>query len=164
MLVYFIYNNDENNNEYSFYAMDASKAAAEQTYKTSSLKEFLYYSRSDIEYFKMTEIDVSDGDYAIMSGVDEDCYFSDEDFTDFVREIDDDPKSKVIYECSGDQAGMQLHQYWIDNQAKYPNTPEGAIEAEDYFDFIESFSTEAEAAYLRLVDDFIKSGKFKATV
>lgn len=164
MLVYIIYNSDENNGEYSFYDMDTNKATAEKKYKTDQLKQFLSVGgRCDIDYYKMTEVDVSDADYAVMSGADEDCYFSDEDFDEFVKEVDMDPKRKLVYEVSGDQAGMQLHQFWMDNQAKY-SIPEEVAEEESAFDFMENLYTEDVAAYDKLVDDFIKSGKFTATV
>jgi hypothetical protein len=166
MLVYIIYNSDENNGEYSFYDMDTNKVTAEKKYKTDQLKQFLSSGgRCDIDFLKMAEVDVSDADYVVMSGADEDCYFSEEDFDDFAREIDTDPKRKLIYEVSGDQAGKQLHQYWIDNLSKYPNIPEDIAGEDDYyFDFMENLYTEDVAAYDKLVDDFIKSGKFTATV
>jgi len=166
MLVYIIYNCDENNGEYSFYDMDTNRSSAEKKFKTDQLKQFLSSGgRCDIDYLKMAEVDVSDYDYAVMSGADEDCYFSDEDFDAFAKEVDEDSNCKLIYEVSGDQAGMQLHQYWLDNQSKYPNIPEDIAGDDDYyFDFMENLYTEDVSAYDKLVDDFIKSVKFKATV
>ena len=165
MKIYITYNRDDNNDYYSFYGLDVDKAEAEKKYKTEYLKEFLSVARSDIEYLILAEADVSDADYLVMIGEDEDCYFNEDDFASFAKEVNDDPKRKLIYEVSGDQAGMQLHQYWIDNQAKYPNIPED-IAGEDnyYFDFIDNLQVEDSAAYDKLVADFIKSGKFKATV
>lgn len=165
MRVYIIYNSDENNGEYYFYDMDTNITAAEKKFKIDSLKQFLSVARPDIDYLKMAETDLSDYDYAVMSGADEDCYFSEEDFKLFVEELDKDPKRKLIHEISGEQAGMQLHQYWLDNQSKYPNIPEDIAGDDDYyFDFIDNLQVEDAAAYDKLVDDFIKSGKFKATV
>ena len=166
MLVYIIYNSDENNNEYTLYEMATDRAAAEKKFKTEHLKDFLSYGgRCDIDYLKMAETDLSDYDYAVMSGADEDCYFSDEDFRDFVRELDIGTSGNTIYEVSGEQAGEQLYQYWQDNQTKYPGIPEDIVGEDDsYFDFLDNLSNEDTAVYDKLVDDFIKSGKFKATV
>jgi hypothetical protein len=164
MLVYIIYNSDENNDDYYFFDMYTNKATAEMKFKTAALKEFLAVARCDIDYLRMAEVNVSDTDYAVMAGLDEDCYFSDEDFKDFACDADKDPKRKLIYEVAGDQAGMQLHQYWLDNQAKYPNIPEDIVGEDDYYaDFIDNLQVEDQAAYDKLVDDFIKSAKFKAT-
>ena len=166
MLIYIIYQSDENNGEHYYYDMDTNRATAEKKFKTDQLRQFLANGgRCDIDYLRLAEVDVSDYDYAVMSGTDEDCYFSEEDFNDFAKEVDTDPKRKLIYDVAGDQAGMQLHQYWIDNQAKYPNIPEDiAGEDDGYFDFMENLYVEDVSAYDKLIDDFIKSGKFTATV
>jgi hypothetical protein len=166
MQLYVIYNSDENNGEHSYLDMDTDRAAAEKEFKTEQLKEFLSSGgRCDIDYLKLVEVEVSDSDYAVMAGEDEDCYFAEEDFEDFAREIDGDPNSKLILATSGDQAGMQLHQYWLDNQAKYPQIPDDIAGDDDYyFDFMENLYTEDVAAYDKLIDDFIKSDKFKATI
>ncbi len=166
MLVYIIYNCDENNGEYTFYDMDTNRSAAEKKFKTEQLKQFLSSGgRCDIDYLKMAEVDVSDADYAIMSGADEDCYFSEEDFDLFAQETDEDSNCKLIYELPGDLAGVQLYQYWLDNQAKYPQIPADIAGDDDsYFDFMENLMVDDVTSYDKLIDDFIKSGKFKATV
>ena len=154
---------DENNDECYCYGAEPDKTSAINTFKTKHLKQFLSVARSDIDYLKLAELDVTDEDFALLTDTDEDCFFTDEDFDLFAREeVEENSKAKFVYEISGDQIGMQLHQYWIDNQAKYPNIPADIAGEDDYyFDFMENLQVEDAGAYDQLVDDFIKSGKVK---
>ena len=111
---------------------------------------------------RLVEADITDEDFALLSNTDEDCYFSEQDYIDFIQELDKGPKRKIVCDLSGDEAGMQLHQYWMDNQDKYPNIPEDIAGDDDYyFDFMDNLQAESQTEYDKLIDDFIKSGEFK---
>lgn len=165
MLIYIAYNMDENNDECACYGAESDKTKAITMFKTEHLKQFLSVARSDIDYLKLAEVDVTAEDFALLTNTDEDCFFTDEDFDLFTREeVEENFKAKFIYEISGDQIGMQLHQYWMDNQTKYPQIPTDIAGEDDYyFDFIENLQVEDAGAYDQLVDDFIKSNKVKLT-
>ena len=165
MKAYITYIDDQNNDEVFFVDASDNKAEAIQKFKTEHLAKFLEHPECDIYFMLLVEVELSQSDFNVVAGVDEDCYFDNEDYCDFVREIREDQTAVNILETAADQAGMQLHQYWMDNQTKYPNIPDDIAEPDDYyFDFQQNMLDEYEQEYFQLIQDFIKSGKFVATV